>query len=68
MRSGETVLVILDSHHSKDHVAGELRAYSPLVTPEFTIIAADGIVRDLTDVPGGDPDWSWDNPAAASNT
>jgi len=62
----EKVLVILDSHHSKDHVAGELRAYSPLVTPGSCIIAADGIMRDLTDVPGGDPAWSHDNPAAAA--
>ena len=66
VQSGETVLVILDSHHSRNHVAGELRAYSPLVTPGFCIIAADGIMRDLTDVPGGDPAWSWDNPAAAA--
>jgi cephalosporin hydroxylase len=66
VRSGETVLVILDSHHSKDHVAGELRAYAPLVTAGSCIIAADGIMRDLTDVPGGDPAWSHDNPAAAA--
>jgi cephalosporin hydroxylase len=66
VRPGETVLVILDSHHSKDHVAGELLAYAPLVTPGSCIIAADGIMRDLTDVPGGDPSWSYDNPAAAA--
>jgi len=63
---GETVLVILDSHHSKDHVAAELRAYAPLVTPGSWIVAADGIMRDLTDVPGGDAAWSHDNPAAAA--
>jgi cephalosporin hydroxylase len=66
VRASETVLVILDSHHSKEHVAAELRAYSPLVTPGSCIIAADGIMRDLTDVPGGDPAWSWDNPAASA--
>jgi cephalosporin hydroxylase len=66
VRSGETVLVILDSHHSKEHVGGELRAYAPLVTAGSCIIAADGIMRDLTDVPGGDPAWSDDNPAAAA--
>jgi cephalosporin hydroxylase len=66
VRSGETVLVILDSHHSKEHVAGELRAYASLVTPGSCIIAADGIMRDLTDVPGGDVAWSYDNPAAAA--
>jgi cephalosporin hydroxylase len=63
---GETVLVILDSHHSKDHVAGELEAYAPLVTPGSCIIAADGIMRDLSDVPGGDATWTHDNPAAAA--
>jgi cephalosporin hydroxylase len=66
IKPDETVLVILDSHHSKEHVAGELRAYSPLVTPGSCIIAADGIMRDLTDVPGGDPSWTSDNPAAAA--
>jgi cephalosporin hydroxylase len=66
VKPGETVMVILDSHHSKDHVAGELCAYAPLVTPGSCIIAADGIMRDLTDVPGGDPAWSRDNPAAAA--
>ncbi len=63
---GETVLVILDSHHSKEHVAAELRAYAPLVTPGSCIVAADGILRDLTGVPGGDAAWSHDNPAAAA--
>ena len=66
VRPAENVLVVLDSHHSKEHVAGELRAYAPLVTPGSFIIAADGIMRDLTDVPGGDPAWLNDNPAAAA--
>ena len=66
IRPAENVLVVLDSHHSKEHVAGELRAYAPLVTPGSFIIAADGIMRDLTDVPGGDPAWLNDNPAAAA--
>jgi cephalosporin hydroxylase len=66
VKANETVLVILDSHHSKEHVAAELCAYAPLVTPGSCIIAADGIMRDLTDVPGGDASWTWDNPAAAA--
>ena len=66
VRPGETVMVILDSNHTKAHVAGELEAYSPLVTPGSCIVAADGIMRDLTDVPGGDPEWSRDNPAEAA--
>lgn len=67
IRPGETVLVILDSNHTKEHVAAELNAYAPLVTPGSCIIAADGVMRDLTDVPGGDKSWSWDNPAAAAH-
>jgi cephalosporin hydroxylase len=63
---GETVLVILDSDHTKAHVASELDAYSGFVTPGSCIVAADGIMRDLTDVPGGDPAWAHDNPAAAA--
>ena len=67
VRPGETVLVILDSNHTKAHVAGELEAYSGFVTPGSCIVAADGIMRDLTDVPGGDPGWAHDNPAAAAH-
>lgn len=66
IRANESVLVILDSNHTKQHVAGELQAYAPMVTSGSCIIAADGVMRDLTDVPGGDPSWSWDNPAAAA--
>jgi cephalosporin hydroxylase len=65
VRSGETVLVVLDSSHTKDHVLAELRAYSLLVSPGSYIIAADGIMRDLSDVPRGKPEWARDNPAAA---
>jgi cephalosporin hydroxylase len=61
-----TVMVLLDSDHSKAHVARELEAYAPLVTPGSCIVAADGIMRDLADVPGGDPSWVRDNPAEAA--
>ncbi len=64
--AGETIMVLLDSDHSKAHVAKELEAYAPLVTPGFCIVAADGIMRDLADVPGGDPSWTGDNPSAAA--
>ena len=63
---GSPVMVILDSDHSRAHVARELEAYSPLVTPGSCIVAEDGVMRDLTDVPGGNPDWLRDNPAAAA--
>jgi cephalosporin hydroxylase len=63
---GETVMVILDSDHSKAHVARELEAWAPLVTPGSCLVVADGIMRDLTDVPGGQPEWEDDNPCAAA--
>lgn len=62
----DRVLVVLDSCHTKSHVLGELEAYYPLVTPGSYIIATDGIMRDLADVPGGAAEWQSDNPAAAA--
>jgi cephalosporin hydroxylase len=63
---GETVLVVLDSNHSFAHVRDELLAYAPLVTPGSYIIATDGIMRDLAEVPQGKVDWIRDNPARAA--
>jgi cephalosporin hydroxylase len=67
IRAGESVLVILDSGHTKDHVARELECYSCFVTPGSYIIAADGVMRDLANVPGGLPEWGTDNPGAAAD-
>lgn len=39
--AGERVMVILDSDHSREHVAAELRAYSPLVSPGCYLIVED---------------------------
>lgn len=64
--SDAPVLVILDSNHSYDHVMAELKAYAPLVTPGSYIVATDGIMRSLTQVPRGDPAWERDNPAQAA--
>ncbi|MEP7072431.1 MAG: CmcI family methyltransferase [Verrucomicrobiota bacterium] len=60
------VLIILDSNHTRDHVARELEAYAPLVTPGSYIIATDGIMKDLTDVPAGQLGWKTDNPYTAA--
>lgn len=62
----KTVMVLLDSDHSKAHVARELEAYANFVTPGACIVACDGIMRDLADVPGGASEWRTDNPAAAA--
>ena len=66
VKPGETVLVILDSNHTYAHVADELEAYASLVTPGSYIVATDGIMYDLTDVPRGQPEWATDNPAWAA--
>lgn len=66
IKPGEKVLVVLDSNHSYAHVMAELEAYAPLVTPGSYVIATDGIMRDLADVPRGNGQWSSDNPAQAA--
>jgi cephalosporin hydroxylase len=63
---GETVMVILDSNHSYAHVFEELEAYAKLVTKGSYIVATDGIMGDLSDVPRGTPGWLTDNPAIAA--
>lgn len=66
VRPGDTVLVILDSNHSRDHVRRELEAYHGLVTPGSYIVATDGIMRELWDAPRGLASWRQDNPAQAA--
>jgi cephalosporin hydroxylase len=66
VHEGQTVLVILDSCHTKDHVAAELAAYHELVTVGSYIVATDGLMDRIHDVPRGEPHWKFDNPAAAA--
>ncbi len=66
LKPGETILVILDSCHTKEHVRNELEAYHALVTPGSYLVATDGSMKDLHDVPRGEPEWIWDHPTAAA--
>jgi len=66
VQPNETVLVLLDSCHTKEHVAAELKAYSELVSIGSYIVAMDGIMQDLVGAPRTQPDWSWNNPQAAA--
>ncbi|MFQ5702370.1 MAG: cephalosporin hydroxylase family protein [Acidobacteriota bacterium] len=63
---GEKGLVILDSSHTKAHVRAELDVYHAFVSPGSYIVATDGIMRELHDVPRGKSTWASDNPAAAA--
>jgi cephalosporin hydroxylase len=62
----KNVLVLLDSNHLRDHVAGELEAYYDLVPVDGYIVAMDGVMKYLADVPNGDPTWDEDNPVTAA--
>jgi len=61
----ESVMVVLDSNHSRSHVEAELDLYAPLVSPESYIVACDGIMARLAGAPRTAPDWIWNNPLSA---
>lgn len=67
VKPGECVLVILDSCHTKQHVLDELESYHDLITSGSYIVATDGIMKYVYDVPRGKPEWAWDNPVEAVN-
>ncbi len=62
IRPGERVMVILDSNHSKEHVAAELEAYSGLVTPGCYLLVQDGVMELVAGMPFSEDDWGWNNP------
>jgi cephalosporin hydroxylase len=64
--AGETVMVILDSRHTRDHVLSELRSYGPMVSVGYYIVAMDGIMEQLVGAPRSSDDWSWNNPRQAA--
>jgi cephalosporin hydroxylase len=66
IKPGETVMVVLDSCHSKAHVLAELNAYAPLVSPGSYIVATDGIMHWLGSAPRTEKDWDWNNPKNAA--
>lgn len=63
----ETVLILLDSNHSKHHVLAELEAYSSMVSAGGYIVACDGIMEQVAGAPRTEADWSWNNPISAVN-
>ncbi|MBI9072779.1 MAG: class I SAM-dependent methyltransferase [Melioribacteraceae bacterium] len=65
IKPNDTVIVFLDSNHTKEHVLNELLAYSKFVTKDSYIVAMDGIMKDIVGAPRTKPDWSWNNPQEA---
>ncbi|MBB3388663.1 cephalosporin hydroxylase [Rhizobium sp. BK275] len=51
--AGASVMVVLDSDHSRDHVLDELRCYGPLVTEGQYIVVADTLLGrgDMSQTP-----------------
>lgn len=47
--AGASVMLVLDSDHSRAHVLGELRALAPLVTKGCYLVVADTMVGHLTE-------------------
>lgn len=53
----DSVMVILDSNHSHDHVLNELVHYASIVSPNNFLLACDTIVRDIPAVAHRDRQW-----------
>ena len=66
LKPTECVFVVLDSNHTKQHVLGELSAYSEFVSIDSYIVACDGIMETLVGAPRSNDDWMWNNPKAAA--
>lgn len=66
IKPGETVLVILDSNHSYEHVLAECRAYADLVPVGSYIVATDGIMQQVVGAPRSEADWATNNPRQAA--
>jgi len=58
-------MVVLDSDHSRAHVARELAAWASVVTPGSLMVVLDGVMRSVADAPRGSPEWASDGPADA---
>jgi len=55
--AGKRTMVVLDSNHTKDHVAAELEAYAPLVSAGCYLVVLDTIVEDMPDSFFADRPW-----------
>jgi cephalosporin hydroxylase len=65
---GASVMVALDSKHTRSHVEAELERYAPLVTPDSYCVVFDTVMALVSDAPNAGEGWSRDNPLEAINT
>lgn len=66
VKGKESVLVILDSNHTHDHVLEEIKCYSPFVTKESYLLVFDTVVENLPgDIYNNRPWGVGDNPKTA---
>jgi cephalosporin hydroxylase len=60
-RDRKRILVILDSNHTHEHVAGELRLYSPLVREGGYLVVLDTVIEDMPEGLFTDRSWGKGN-------
>ena len=65
VRRAKTVLIVLDSNHTGDHVAQELVTYHSMVSPGSYLVVMDGAQKDVWDIPRGKKEWRQDHPLLA---
>lgn len=63
--AGSKIVVVLDSNHSRDHVAQEIALYKDLVSLDSYLVVMDGAQALVSDIPRGKPEWAEDNPLTA---
>ena len=65
IQPSESVMVMLDSNHTRDHVRAELELYAPLIGPGGYMVVFDEVMPMVADAPNGKPSWDLDNPLEA---
>lgn len=65
VRPRDSVMVLLDSNHTREHVRSELEAFAPLVTSDSFMVVFDSVMASVHDSPRAGEGWAHDNPLAA---
>jgi cephalosporin hydroxylase len=65
LESGEKIMVMLDSNHSREHVLNEINLYSKYIPVGSYLIVQDGAQKWVADIPRGKSEWKDDNPLNA---